>query len=257
MYNNFFNTKFFFIHYTTGTFGSTLYHIIHNTKQCQKYFQITNKEIFSENNTAHFQIIDPIENLHNYHEFIKWKKFNQDNKKRFLFENSNKNIDQKKMQPPIRLTHFEGLDDLKQIFKNSKHIYIFQDINYSDVLKEIIKSKLVPFYQIEFFLPPKIIKLYKNEKNYKFTDVILEKSLDELLLFFYKSQNNLNLEKDDFVFNINSFFSLQDFKENVYALLKNFSLELDDNFDLDDFYNCFYDANKKYIEKALELYKIY
>jgi len=264
-----FKTPLIFIHYASGTFGSTLYHMLHNTKECQKYFNISNKEIFNnENKTAHAHIIEPINGLHGYYEFNMWMNMNEESKKDYILQNLHEKINFNKLQPPIRLSHYQGVNEVKKLFTNSFSIFILFKEKYIELIADITKEKLLSMYdekdeEFEKFFnsaingknnnKQKILKMIQKNKLKNIKRLILNKNIDIGIKNMFNSFQNLQINQEDFVFDFENFFSYDLFSSTTYNLLNKLSLNFEDDFDLKDFYAYFYENNKKFINLAIKL----
>lgn len=232
----------FFIHYATGTFGSSLYHALMSSQEFVRYYEI-NIDVFNEDSAAHKNIFYMFNNFHKDPEIQLWKTLDQEEKISFLNSNLNLKVSQSNLfQPPVLVSCYDALIDIKNIFPTAKNVIILFEKNKTDLLAKIKMNKLHKKNLYFFKINGKVYNLNEKKLNYRLK-LEYEKSIFN---YFYNQQQNVILNKDDFIFNFEDFFTYNSFKSRFISLCEHFNLTLNNEF-IESFYNKFYENNKEYL----------
>jgi hypothetical protein len=232
----------FFIHYATGTFGSSLYHALMSSQEFIRYYEIT-IDVFNKDSAAHKNIFHMFNNFHTNPEIQLWKNLNYQEKISYLDLNLNSSvIETKLLQPPVLIASYDALLGIKDVLKNSKNIIILFEKDKIELLSKIRMKKLKDFNFYFLNINGKIHDFSNRKLNPKSIKLLNNLTFKH----FYEQQQHLIFNKEDFVFNFEDFFTYKSFESRFKSLCKHFHLTFNNEF-IENFYSNFYENNKEFL----------
>ena len=239
-----FKKQMFFIFYTPGTFGSFLYHVLVLSDKFTKYYN-NSLDIFDQNNAAHKNTLDVINNFHNDEEVKIWQNLKTiEEKNNYFIQNLNTEVkDIQLFQPPLRVATLLAVDDIRKFAPTSKRILIFFEKKSINTVSKIMGEKVKHTNGINAITNyKKICKLPKNEKR---KEIILFENSKKITQYYYDISNLVDVKNDEAVFYFENFFTYEKFTKNLQEILDKFNLSVDmDNVKI--LYERFYNVNVKY-----------
>jgi len=240
-------SKLILVHYVPGGFGSTVYHLINMAQESVNYDKNNdNTQIFQWDGSAHGKIFKVIKNFHSDDEIIHWLELNYNEKKQYILKNINPDFVLDNMyQPVIRIANYEGIEKIRDFFQNSKYIFITFEKESIPLLAMIWNDKIS--YKSAFELnKKKNVLLSKTDKDIR-KHKILQSMHQDVISYYYNQQENIKYKDGDIILKFENFFEKNTFIKQTCEIYNKLNFTANFN-DIENFYNMFYTANKKYFK---------